>query len=124
MAASDRRAVRGAPSTLLVPGLVLLLQLIPLRAVMRSGCALGWIAHRLVGWRTRTLLANLNACSSSVGGSSAELASIASAAFEHVGRALLLSVQPRRRDVQLRRALHTEPGEQRRAPSRSLSPAL
>ncbi|KAL3909158.1 MAG: hypothetical protein SGPRY_009527, partial [Prymnesium sp.] len=93
------------------PLLLLLLsaaaELIPLSAVMRTGRLAGLLCHRLLSsWRRGLLQDNARtACSAE------DVRSLPARAWQHVGQALLLSLQPRRRDARLQRALRTDPSE-------------
>ncbi|KAL1518434.1 hypothetical protein AB1Y20_002726 [Prymnesium parvum] len=77
--------------------------LLPLGASMRAGRILGRAFHHLFRWRSSVLREN----SRSVCMGAAD--SLAALAYEHLGQALLLSLQPPWRTATLRRALRTEP---------------
>lgn len=79
----------------------LVVRVLPIRFALGVGSAIGRIALILVPWRRALLLANIKRARAALGGAWPHLtnAALELAAFEHLGRALFLSLQPPSRTV-------------------------
>ena len=84
--------------------LELLVRAVPLRAALPLGRAFGWIAARATRWRATVLRSNVRTICSGEAATA-----LGRHAFEHLGQAILLSLQPSWRNEALRRALRCDP---------------
>lgn len=98
-------ALRRLPALVAVRWIEMLAMSLPLRAILPFGRALGRFVA-MFRWRAHVLHANVHALCID----EAAAANLRRRAFEHLGQALLLSLQPRWRDAVLHQALQYDAG--------------